>query len=150
MGYPVQQTERIKILDRIMTSKSLAASSKQTATIDMSEFRRLVVLSAALGTAGTNTCSHVTIKILDSTAKGTVTQTAIVTSTIMSQTAGYARYKAQEIRAENVGKNCVGATRGRYVRVRAIWATRPAQVAIAVLGCDPRYGPQSNTVTTTA
>jgi len=150
MPYNQSLTERVKILSTIMTSKCLVSSSKQTNTIDMSEFRRLVVIGQALGTAATSTVPHATIKILDSTAKGTVTSTAIVTGTIMSQTAGYARTRNLEIRAENVGQNCVGTTRGRYVRVRAIYGTRGAQVTMVVLGADPRYGAQSNTVTTTS
>ena len=152
MPYNVEATERIKFTDTVFTSASIAAtSSKQTGTIDMGNFRRLVVLASVIGTAATNTGLHATIKILDSTAKGTVTKTAIVTNTVMCQTAGFARHKLLEIRAENVGKNCsVGTTRGRYVRARAIAGTRAAQFVITAIGVDPRFGPQSNTVTTTA
>lgn len=151
MPYNVEATERIKFTDTVMTSASIApTSSKQTNTIDMGNFRRLVVLASVIGTKGTNTGLHATIKILDSTAKGTVTKTAIVTNTVICQTAGFARHKLMEIRAENVGKNCVGTTRGRYVRVRGIAGTRAAQFVITAIGVDPRFGPQSNTVTTTA
>ncbi len=151
MPYNVEATERIKFTDTIMTSASIAgASSKQTNTIDMGNFRRLVVVAQVVGTAASDTGNHARIKILDSTAKGTVTKTAIVTNTVMCQTAGFARTKILEIRAENVGQNCVGTTRGRYVRVRGVAGTRAAQMVIIAMGFDPRFGPQSNTVTTTA
>lgn len=152
MPYNVEATERIKFTDTVMTSASIAPkSSKQTNTIDMGNFRRLVVLTSVMGTAATSTGLHARIKILDSTAKGTVTKTAILTGTVAIQTAGFAKHTIMEIRAENVGKNCsVGTTRGRYVRVRGIAGTRAAQFVITAIGVDPRFGPQSNTVTTTA
>jgi hypothetical protein len=153
MAYPEQLTERLKIVDTVMTSKALQAGSKATTTIDMSNFRRMVVIAQALSTAATNTVPHATIKILDSTATGTATGTAIVTATIMSQTAGHARPRIIEVRSEQFGKQVASGpltTRGRYGRVRAVYGTRATQVAIVLLGGDPRHGPQSNTVTTTS
>jgi hypothetical protein len=147
MPYNQELTERIKITDRIFTSQCLTAGSKQTGTIDMGNFRRLVVLGAALGTTATTTSAHVTIKIIDSTAAGTATGTAIVKTTIACKTAGFPRYKILEITAEDVGKTrSVRTTLGRYVRVRVIYGTRGAQVALAVIGADARFEPHANTV----
>lgn len=146
-GYTSEATERIKIISQVMTSLCLASGSKQTATIDMGNFRRLVVLGAALGTAATTTVPHATIKIIDSTAAGTATGTAIVKTTIMCRTAGFARMKILEIRDENVGKvRSVRSTLGRFVRVRVITGTRPTQIAFAVIGLDARFEPHSNVV----
>lgn len=153
MGYTEALTERLKIVDTVMTSKCLTTDSKATSTIDMGIFRRMVVIAQALGTAASDTGSHATIKVLDSTAKGTATGTAIVTNTITCRTAGFARTKIFEVRSEQFGKQVTAGpltTRGRYGVVRAVWATRPAQVSIVLLGGDARDGAQSNTVTTTS
>lgn len=150
MAYTVNLTERVKIVSPVMTSKCLTSGSKQTGTIDMGAFRRLMVIGMALSTAATTTVPHATVKILDSTAKGTCSGTAIVTHTIMAQTAGFMRPTILEIRDENVGKNTARANTGRYVRVRTVYGTRGTQVALVVIAGDPRFGPQSNTVTTTA
>lgn len=150
MGYTERLTERLKIVDTVLTSKALQAGSKATSTIDMGIFQRMVVIAQALSTKETTTVPHCTIKILDATAKGTATGTAIVTNTIMCQTAGVARTKIFEVRAEQFGKAVtagIPTTRGRYGVVRAVYGTRATQVSIVVLGGDARNGPQSNTVT---
>ena len=148
-GYTSEATERISFAYRVMTSLCLQSGSKQSATIDMGNFRRLVVLSAALSTAATTTVPHATIKVLDSTQTGSAVHTAIASNTIMAQTAGFARFSAIEIRSEDITQNIAspGSTLGRYVRVRAIYGTRAVQVAVAVLGIDSRFEPNSNTVT---
>jgi len=146
-------TERIKIVDTVTTSKCLQSGSAMTCTIDMALFRRMMVIAQALSTKETTTVPHATIKILDSTAKGTATGTAIVTNTIMCQTAGFARTKIFEVTSDQLGKNVSSGeltTRGRYARVRAVYGTRATQVSLVLIGADPRFGPQSNTVTTTA
>jgi len=146
-------TERIKIVDTVTTSKCLVESSVATCTIDMSLYRRMVVIAQALSTNETTTVPHATIKILDSTAKGTATGTAIVTATIMCQTAGFARTRVFEVTSDQMGKNVTSGeltTRGRYGVVRAVYGTRGTQVSVVLIGADARNGPQSNTVTTTA
>ena len=150
MAYQQQATERVKILSTVLTSSIMAASdSKQTATIDMGNFRRLVVIATAQGTAALTTVPHATIKILDSTALGSAVHTAIVYATIMSQTAGFCRFKVLEMKSEDIAQNIAapGSTLGRFVRVREIWGTRPAQVGFTVIGFDARFEPNSNTVT---
>lgn len=149
MPYTEQAFERIKISGTIFTSKNLQAGSSQTATIDMGNFRRLIVISAAQGTAATTTVPHATIKILDSTAAGSAVHTAIVKGTIMSQTAGFARYRYLSMESDDITQNIAapGSTVGRFVRVRVIYGTRATQVAVAAIGMDPRFSPQSNTYT---
>lgn len=148
MPYPVNLTERVKISTVILTSKCLAAGSKQTATIDMGKFRRLVAIGVVMNTAATTTVPHATIKILDSTAKGTTASTSIVSHTMMCQTAGAVRQAILEIRDEQVGKKTTRTNTGRFVRVRVQWNTRPVQVGCVAIAGDPRYGAQTNTVTT--
>lgn len=148
-GYNAEATERIKILSTVLTSGVLAASnSRQTATIDMGNFRRLVVIGTVIGTAATTTVPHATIKILDSTALGSAVHTAIVSRTIMVQTAGLSKWKILEMRDEDITQNIAspGSTIGRFVRVREVWGTRPTQIGFTVLGLDARFEPHSNTV----
>ena len=150
MSYNARLTERLKILGITLTSKCLAAGSKQTATIDMGKFRRLVVVGVVQNTAATTTVPHATVKILDSTAKGTTASTSIVSHTMMSQTAGVMRSAILEIRDENVGKVTTRTNTGRFVRARVQWNTRPVQVGLIAIIGDSRFGAVSNTITTTA
>jgi len=153
MSYTEPLRERLKIVDTVTTSKCLTGGSKMTCTIDMSLFRRMMVIAQALSTNETTTVPHATVKILDSTAKGTATGTAIVTATIMAQTAGFARTRIFEVTSDQFGKNVTSGeltTRGRYGIVRAVYGTRGTQVSLVLIGADARHGPQSNTVTTTA
>ena len=149
MPYNERGFERVKISGAIMTSLCLQAGSKQTATIDMGNFRRLLVISSALSTAATTTVPHATIKILDSTAAGSAVHTAVVKGTIMSQTAGYARFRYLEMESDDITQNIAapGTTLGRFVRVRVIYGTRATQIAVAAIGTDARFGPNSNTYT---
>ena len=150
MSYPVNLTERLKIIGITLTSKCLAAGSKQTATIDMGLYRRLVVIGVVQNTAATTTVPHATVKILDSTAKGTTASTSIVRHTMMSQTAGVMRSAILEIRDEQLGKVTTRSGTGRFVRARVQWNTRPVQVGVLCIAGDSRFGALSNTVTTTA
>ena len=147
MSYTAHLTQRLKLASLVMTSKCLVAGSKQTATIDMSLYRRIVVIGIVQNTLATTTAKHALIKIMDSTVTGTCATTAIVSGTCMSQTAGVMRSRVLEIRDENVGKVTTRSGTGRYVRVRGVYGTRGAQVALIVIAGDPRFGAQSNTVT---
>ena len=147
MSYTAHLTERLKLHSLVMTSACDVTGSKQTATIDMSLYRRLLVIGLVQNSKETNTVPHATIKILDSTVTGTTATTSITSGTTMSQTAGVMRNRVLEIRDENVGKKTTRSGTGRYVRVRGVYGTRGAQVALIVIAGDPRFGAQSNTVT---
>ena len=145
MSYTNEFFERVEILGRIASSAGMAAaSSRQTATIDMGAFRRLVVLASATGTSARNTYPHAHISILDATVTGTCSGTAIATGTMLSGTIGVWDHAILEIRAEQVGKQTTRSGTGQLVRVRTRWGTKPAQVAVTVIGVDPRYTPRSN------
>jgi hypothetical protein len=151
MSYPTLLTERVKFSTIVLTSNCIdGGGSKQTATIDMGKFRRLVAIGVVQNTAATTTVPHATVKILDSTALGTCSGTAIVSHTMMSQTAGVMRSAILEIRDEQVGKQTARSHTGRFVRVRIVWGTRPAQVGCLAIAGDSRFGALSNTVTTTS
>ena len=147
MPYTEQITERLKLLTTVHTSGFMTATSKVTATIDMSKFARIMVFCSARSTAASTTQRDAYVKIVDAAATGTMASTSILSTSVIGNTAATPHQMLLELRSEQVGKKSKAAGMGRFVRVRVGAGTHRAGVVLAVFGGEQRYGPASQPVT---
>ena len=125
-----------------------AAQTVYADVVDMSKFRRAMVIAAAIST-GTAAVKGLTVKLYDCEASGTAASTAFYTSAVtrVNATAGNQSIVVAECKAEDLGQYGAGLVSGsgRYFKAGITTSTivRSAYTVI-VLGGDARFGPGSD------
>ena len=139
-------SEKLALVGYVSTSYGFAATSKQTATIDMDIFRRaMIILQGKVSSTVATTNGGLVLKIFDATNTGKCASTAIITMTGLQLAATTRGYQCiAEIRAEQLGKKTARAGCGRFFRARVINGTLKAIANVIVLGDTARYGPASD------
>jgi hypothetical protein len=139
-------TEKLALVGYVSSSYGFAASSKQTATIDMDVFRRaMIILQGKVSSTVATTNGGLVLKIFDATNTGKCASTAIITMTGLQLTTTTRAYQCiAEIRSEQLGKKTARPGTGRFFRARVINGTLKAIANVIVLGDTARYGPASD------
>ena len=139
-------SEKLALVGTVFSSYGFAASSKQTATIDMDIFRRaMVILHGKVSSTVSTTHGGLTLKIFDATNTGKCASTAIITLAGLQLPTTTRSYLAvAEVRSEMLGKKTARAGTGRFFRARVINGTLKATADVIVLGDTARYGPASD------
>lgn len=149
MSYSVAASERAAVVaafaPRIVTT---AAQTLYTDVVDMSKFRRALVIASGNAYGGTAMVKGLTVTLMDCSANATAATTAFYTSAVtrVSGTAGEYSIVVAECKAEDLGQYEPSAgTGGRYFKAGITTSTNVLNAySVIVLGMDPRYGPGSD------
>ena len=139
-------SEKLALVGYVSSSYGFAASSKQTATIDMDIFRRaMIILQGKVSSTPATTHGGLVLKIFDATNTGKCASTAIITMAGLQLPVTTRAYQCiAEIRSEQLGHKTARPGTGRFFRARVINGTLKAIANVIVLGDTARYGPASD------
>jgi hypothetical protein len=147
MSYSESLGERLAVVGafapRIVTT---AAQTLYTDVVDMSKFRRALVIAAGNACGGTALVKGLTVTLIDCTAAGTAASTAFYTSAVtrVSGTAGEYSIVVAEAKAEDLGQYGTATPMGRYFKAGITTSTNVLNAySVIVIGADARYGPAS-------
>ena len=148
MGYTESLGEQLAIVGafapRIVTT---AAQTLYTDVVDMSHYRRAMVIASGNANGGTALVKGLTVTLIDCDASGTAAGTAFYTSSVtrVSGTAGEYSIVVAETKAEDLGQYGAGLNvRGRYFKAGITTSTNVKNAySVIVLGSVDRHGPAS-------
>ena len=149
MSYSESLGERLAVVGafapRIVTT---AAQTLYTDVVDMSKFRRALVIASGNAYGGTALVKGLTVTLIDCSANGTAASTAFYTSSVtrVSGTAGEYSIVVAECKAEDLGQYAPSAgAGGRYFKAGITTSTNVKNAySVIVLGSDARYGAASD------
>jgi len=128
---------------RIVTT---AAQTLYTDVVDMSHYRRALVIAAGNAYGGTANDKGLTVTLIDCTSAGTAASTAFYTSAVtrVSGTAGEYSIVVAECKAEDLGQYGTATPMGRYFKAGITTSTNVKNAySVIVLGSVDRHGPAS-------
>lgn len=128
---------------RIVTT---AAQTLYTDVVDMSHYRRALVIAAGNAYGGTAQVKGLTVTLIDCTAAGTAASTAFYTSSVtrVSGTAGEYSIVVAECKGEDLGQYGTATPMGRYFKAGITTSTNVKNAySVVVLGSVDRHGPAS-------
>jgi len=130
---------------RIVTT---AAQTLYTDVVDMSHYRRALVIAAGNAYGGTAMVKGLTVTLIDCDASGTAASTAFYTSSVtrVSGTAGEYSIVVAECKAEDLGQYGAALNnQGRYFKAGITTSTNVKNAySVIVLGDVARHGPASD------
>ncbi len=149
MGYTESLGESLAIVGAFAPRVvATAAQTIYTDVVDMSHYRRALVIAVGNALGGTSLVKGLTVTLMDCDAKGTAAGTAFYTSSVtpISGTAGEYSIVVAECKAEDLGQYGASLNApGRYFKAGVTTGTSVKNVYGAiVLGGVARYGPASD------
>jgi hypothetical protein len=148
MSYSESLGERLAVVGmfapRIVTT---AAQTLYTDVVDMSKFRRALVIASGNAYGGTANVKGLTVTLIDCTAAGTAASTAFYTSSVTRVSGTAAEYSivVAECKSEDLGQYGTATPMGRYFKAGITTSTNVKNAySVVVIGADARFGPASD------